>query len=272
MSGEPSAARGFDRFARSLVAGWRRTDANLVVVGETDSTNALAWRLFRAHAERAGAHAAPLAVVAWSQLRGRGRRGRSWASPAGGGVYASILLPAPAETETELLPLRVPTAICRRLDRYSRRRCRLKWPNDLLVGGLKIGGVLIESAGRGSGPVAAVAGFGVNLDPLPDPSEDSGATSLVEQADSAPGLHELASALIDEVIGELARPADAGRAAEEFARWSLHRDGDSLACRTPEGEVRGAFCGFDDRGFLRLRSPEGLRVVAAGELVEGEAG
>jgi BirA family biotin operon repressor/biotin-[acetyl-CoA-carboxylase] ligase len=259
----------FGRYARELVAGWDRPEVSLLVVGETDSTNALAWRLHRARDAREGFGSSPLAVLAWSQGEGRGRRGRAWASPAGGGVYASLLVPAPRAGETELLPLRVAAAVCRRLDRWTRRPCRLKWPNDLLVEGAKIGGVLVESATSGGVPSAAVAGFGVNLEPLADPPDGARATSLRERADSVPTLADLAAELLGEVVDELRQPARAERAAAEYERLSLHREGDRLSCRTPAGDVRGIFCGFDERGFLRLRSAGGLRVVAAGELVEG---
>ena len=78
----------------------------------------------------------PALLVAWEQSEGRGRRGRTWVSPPGRGVYASLLTPLPGDADLHTLPLLAGVGLCRAANRHlpdAGPRCRLKWPNDLLL-------------------------------------------------------------------------------------------------------------------------------------------
>ncbi|HVT57873.1 MAG TPA: biotin--[acetyl-CoA-carboxylase] ligase [Thermoanaerobaculia bacterium] len=159
---------------------------NLVVVELAVSTNLLA-RGVAVDYESEGLELAPLLVVAFEQSGGRGRQGRSWSSPRGRGVYATLALRLAAPELLQTLPLLVGVGLCRALSSHLAAGCRLKWPNDLLVETMagsgpsprwrKIGGILIEALVRPGSSTVALIGFGVNhgqrRDELP-----SAATSL----------------------------------------------------------------------------------------------
>lgn len=135
---------------------------------------------------------------------------------------------------------------------------QLKWPNDLLAGGAKVGGILLEREGE-----AVIAGFGVNLARHPD-SLDRPATSLAALAGSAPDVMEFA----DELAAAFARWLGCWRSegvAPVRAAWlaSAHPPGTPLS--TDEGD--GLFDGLDESGSLRLRLADGSgRVIHAGDV------
>jgi BirA family biotin operon repressor/biotin-[acetyl-CoA-carboxylase] ligase len=106
-------------------------------------------------------------VVAEAQTRGRGTKGRSWHSPLGLGLYASFILrpddSPSARSLFPLLPLIVGLAASDAIFDAAGVRAKLKWPNDLVSGKRKLGGILVESATRGEIPKFAVAGIGINV-------------------------------------------------------------------------------------------------------------
>ena len=242
---------------------WPSDRGGLVVLRTVDSTSALGRRLLTGLGGPAGA---PLLVSAWEQRAGRGRRGNRWISPPGGGVYATVLLTLPARADLSALPLVAAAALCAHIDRRIEPPCRIKWPNDLVVDGAKVGGLLLESVAVAGGRRCALIGIGVNL---ADPREVPGAAGLgrhlAEPPDPADWTVELASALLDRQ-DDLVRPA---RAVEEFRALSAHQSGDLISYRDAAGVRRsGRFEGLDERGFLRLAESGGETVVAAAELVE----
>lgn len=105
------------------------------------------------------------AVLAEEQTGGRGRLGRTWHSPEGGGLWLSVLLRADLPAE-KLAPLSVAVAVSvtEALRGLTGLDIRVKWPNDILMGGRKLGGVLVDStAEAGSGTTSAVVGLGLNV-------------------------------------------------------------------------------------------------------------
>jgi len=260
--------------------GPARLPANLVVLPCVPSTNALGRRLARDYFAE-GLTPPPTLLVAWEQTAGRGRRGRSWASPPGRGVYASLVAPVAGAERLHTLPLLAAVALCRAVDRYlpaGGPRCRLKWPNDLLLvggldGGRKLGGLLIETERGEDGETAAVIGFGVNHLPAPEIEsavDGRGVAALAAESPAPPSLAVLVRDLTSSLEAELAHLGDEAYAAREYQALSTHRAGDRLRCRDGERTVEGVFLGFDRRGFLRLRSAAGeggeLR-LAAGEVL-----
>ena len=163
---------------------------NWRVLEEADSTNNVCKRL-------AAEGAADGAVVmADRQTAGKGRRGRSFSSPKGMGLYFSILW-RPAESAEALMPLTAlaAVAVCRALDRLGAADVQIKWPNDLVLNGRKLGGILTEMSLEGeSGHVEyVVVGIGVNCRQKPE--------------DFGPELSEMAISL------DMALPRQVGRAA-----------------------------------------------------------
>lgn len=290
-------AMGFSTYLRDLlrlqIEGPTRLPSNLVVLPRVLSTNSIGRRIAREYLAE-GQVPPPSLVVAWEQTAGRGRRGRSWASPAGLGVYASLVTPLAGEDGLHTVPLLAAVGLCRAAGRHlagDGPGCRLKWPNDLLVGnpgdgGRKLGGLLIETergdaaVSEASGPVAVV-GFGVNLTPSSEvaaaiASSDRPAlppAALADESTEPPSLAELARDLAAALIAELEHLGDEGYAAREYQAFSAHSPGERMRCRDGERTVEGVFLGFDRRGFLRLRPESGpageereLR-LAAGEVL-----
>src|SRR5690606_21943636 len=101
-------------------------------------------------------------VLAERQLSGRGRSGRPWASPPGLGVYLSFVArPDPAVLPT--YPLSAALAVAQALDRWTAGTVKVKWPNDLLLGNRKFGGILCEASWAGSTLGHAIVGVGLNV-------------------------------------------------------------------------------------------------------------
>lgn len=257
----------FHDFVHDLEGSWEGVCENLVLLARVGSTNSLARRIANECLEECG-RLYPALVVAYEQVAGRGRQGNRWASPAGRGLYATLLRPVAEPEFLQTLPLLAAVGLCRGLNRHlGGAACRLKWPNDLLVEGRKIGGLLIESLSLGDGTVTALIGFGINhdqgLEELPGPN----ATSLRVAAGSPPGLGELARDLVRALKGELDHAGDQAYAVAQYEDLSLHRPGDRLRCRLAEEEVEGTFLGFDSRGFLRLETAGRERLLPAGEVL-----
>ncbi len=243
---------------------------NAVVLRSTDSTSSVARRIA---AEAAGDGAAPARawILAFEQTRGRGRHGRSWTSPAGQGVYATLLLPEVAAERLPGLPMAVALGVGAALDPLLAGECELKWPNDVLVGGRKIAGLLIESLGRGGQAPAVLIGIGVNHGAEAGELAGGRATSLRREAARATDLPSVAALtwrLAAAVEGEVERAADRASLVARYAARSAHAPGERLRCQVGEDLVEGDFAGFDGRGFLRLRTASGERLISGGEVID----
>lgn len=265
----------FHRYLREI---WRLRAAspglpeNLVVVEQVDSTNRLARRI-AAEYEAEGQSVRPLLVLAMEQLGGRGRRGRSWSSPHGKGVYATRVVAVTDPQVLQTLPLLVGVGLARALSRAVPGTCRLKWPNDLMMDGSdrrKIGGILIEAILRpGEGGVALV-GFGVNVGHEGPETGDlpEGATSYRLEGGNGRSLEELTWDLVAGVEEELAHLGDGAYAVARYREHSIHREGERIVCRVGDETLEGTFAGFDEHGHLCLRTDgEELR-ISAGEVIE----
>jgi BirA family biotin operon repressor/biotin-[acetyl-CoA-carboxylase] ligase len=205
-------------------------------------------------------------LFAWEQHAGKGRQGRAWSSPPGLGVYATLSLGRVGWPQLAVLPLLVAASLCTTANRWIGGRCRLKWPNDLMVDGLKLGGVLIESVSRGVDAAAAIIGFGINHGQSGGDLLLGYATSLRLQGGSIPPLGEAAATLALDLEAALRDSPES--AIERYVALSAHRVGDPVRCRSAGETVEGSFAGFDGRGFLRLDTARGERLMAAGEVVE----
>ena len=189
-----------DRFASILRAAAIGRD--LRCVRETPSTMDLA----REAADAGAPHGA--IVLAEAQTAGRGRRGRGFFSPPGGSLYATLVLRLPREAHARL-PLAVPLAVCRACAAEG-VDAGVKWPNDVLVGGRKLAGVLIDGESGPAGLVARVGvGVNVNADPTADPALRGMATSLARELGHTVAREPLLAHICEELEAALALPADA---------------------------------------------------------------
>jgi len=247
-----------------LAAGWPREllDVALVACESVDSTQRLARTLLDRHLAEDETPPA-CCVLALTQTRGRGRRGREWASAEGLGVWATLLLAAPVET-LGAAPLRAAVALGEALA-PAVPALRLKWPNDLVAGERKLGGILVECVQR-DGRAWLLVGFGVDLghgeDELPGPQATSLRRLGVPAAERR--LVDWAPRLVASVWRELS-----GAPGDWLARYralSAHAPGDLLRCDLDGEALEGRFVGVEPDGALRLRCAEGERLLTSGDV------
>ncbi|HUO52163.1 MAG TPA: biotin--[acetyl-CoA-carboxylase] ligase [Gemmatimonadaceae bacterium] len=207
-----------------------------------------------AHAlAESGAPAGTL-VLAEEQTAGRGRGGRTWASAPGAGIWLTLIERPPDPAALEMLSLRIGLAAARALDRWTGSPIRLKWPNDLYVGGEKLAGVLVEARWRDERLEWAAVGIGVNLRrPLgvPGATLRKGATRVEVLAELVPALRAAAAAAGPLTAGELA-----AFAARDLARG-----------RRSTEPAAGTVGGIDPRGGLIIRTAAGDAIFRSGSLV-----
>lgn len=246
-----------------------RWDSEVHVREQVASTNAEARRL----AEEADAPPGTV-VVASEQTSGKGRGQRLWASPAGQGVYLSMLF-RPAELDGSA-PVSIPAGlgVVRSLDRsFEGLAPRLKWPNDLYAGGLKFGGILAEAAWTGGTPRYLVVGVGVNVRPLGEgisASISRRATSVDEELGRTVPLVEVADAVVEGLRAHLSQPIPGLGASDlsDLDRYDGMRDRRATLLPAGGGEpVPGMCVGIAPDGALLFRPDRGaLRRVTDGSL------
>ncbi|MTH76247.1 biotin--[acetyl-CoA-carboxylase] ligase [Paracoccus aestuariivivens] len=239
------------------------------VLARTDSTNAEAMRL-------APVLSGPVWILAHEQVAARGRRGREWVMPAGNFAGTLFLRPKGGPAAAAQISFVAALALYDALTDACGPSARLgiKWPNDLLLNGGKVAGILLESIGHGGEIHALAVGIGVNLAAAPSASEvESRAVTPV----SVQG--ETGFAVPPEEFLDLLAPA--------FARWleqletygfepirnawlaRAARLGETIVARTGVTEAQGVFEGIDSSGALILKTPSGRQVLPAADVFFG---
>ncbi len=216
-----------------------------------DSTNRLAK-------ERAAQGAAEgLVIISDMQTAGRGRLGRSFCSPAGTGLYMSVVLrPAlPAEKALSITTAAA-VAVCRAIERVSSRKAQIKWVNDVYCDGKKVCGILTEAAFAGDNMAYAVLGVGINVN---DP-EDGFSREIADIAASVYGKREgdrcaLAAAVLDAFFEEYAHLSEERFAAEYRDRSCLV--GKVITVKAPAGDRVATALGVDEQCRLLVRYEDG---------------
>jgi BirA family transcriptional regulator, biotin operon repressor / biotin---[acetyl-CoA-carboxylase] ligase len=229
------------------------------------STNAEA--LARAQAGEGG----PLFIVAERQSAGRGRRGREWVSEPGN-LYATLLLvdPAPAAVSPQLCfvsALALHDAVLDACAGLSPARLKLKWPNDLLLDGAKVAGILVEGATLAGGKLAAAIGIGVNC--AHHPAE----TPYPANDFAGAGLDLPPAKLLTRLGERMSERLQQWHRGEGFAAiraaWLLRATGlgDAIQVRLPDRTLAGTFEAVDEEGALLLRRADGAcEAISAGDV------
>lgn len=227
-------------------------------VGETGSTNADMLALAAA-GEPEG-----LWLRADRQSAGRGRMGRDWQSPTGNFYGSTLVRLLPGDPEAATLALVAAVAVHDVLSAFAAQvPFRIKWPNDVMVEGAKISGILLERTGD-----SVVVGIGVNLAFHPE-GLPRAVTSLAGQGAPVPAPDVFQVELADAFARWLRRWRSEGLAVLRAA-WveRAHPAGTALSVNAPDGSVtEGLFDGLEADGALRLRLADGsVRAIHAGDI------
>ncbi|MFC6080805.1 biotin--[acetyl-CoA-carboxylase] ligase [Sphaerisporangium aureirubrum] len=237
--------------------------SSLTVTERTGSTNADLAQLARDGA-REGA-----VLIAELQLAGRGRLGRAWTAPPRAGLTFSMLLrPAVPPARQGWVTLLVALAAASAVRRLAGVEVRLKWPNDLLVGELKLAGVLAE---RAEG--AVVVGMGLNVsvraEELPVPTATSLVLSEAECADRDPLLRAVLREVESHYRDWVAADGDADACGLRSAYLGMSATvGRDVRVELPgERVLRGVATGVDAAGHLVVRTGDGEQTLSVGDVV-----
>lgn len=230
---------------------------------ETASTNDLVWREAQNGSEEG------LVIIAEEQTAGRGRQGRQWQSSGKSGLYASLLLrPLWPLSQITRLTIVSSLAVAEAVETLCGKKVQIKWPNDVFMGGKKLGGILTEVQADPEAIRFAIVGIGLNV--------------TQECRNFTPALSEIATSLKNET-GQDYRRADLlveilstlqKLYRQPFSKvsqaWSerCFSLGQTISVQTPAGRQTGQAVGLDENGALLLRK-EGGRVIAitAGDIL-----
>jgi BirA family biotin operon repressor/biotin-[acetyl-CoA-carboxylase] ligase len=232
------------------------------IVETVDSTNAEALRSIGQ-----GAHT-PLLVLSERQTAGRGRRGRQWVSPFAENLYYSLVLRIDGGMrQLEGLSLVVGLAVMNVLHEMGISRAGLKWPNDVLVDGRKIAGILLELIGDPADICHVIIGIGVNVNMQATADVDQAWTSMRLERGSLIDRNEVAGRISCKLNALFARHRAEGFAAFQSEWDQAHLwQGRPVALLSGERSVEGVVLGVDKLGALRLDVGGEERSFSGGEL------
>lgn len=268
MSPDPQDARFDGALSTDLVRELLQSDFWVRVEGggPTGSTNDDARALALAGAPEG------TVTLASAQNAGRGRFGRVWASPEGG-VYLSAVLRPESLAETGPLPLVIGLGVARGIERLG-VDTRLKWPNDVLLDGRKLAGVLVESRSAGTETAWVIAGIGVNVyrprtTGTETVQEAAEGAAYLEDVLAAPARVAVAAAVLDGIAHAYRRSVAGGFSdvrADYLARSSTV--GADVVVSDSGGRpcARGRATDIDEAGRLVVQTRDGFAALASGEV------
>jgi len=262
--GEPDALLADDLLAR--LGKTKVIGRDIHVFEQTTSTNDVIEKLARDGVKEG------VVVFAESQTRGRGRLGRKWISPARKGLWFSILLrPDLHPQETTQLTVASATALRRAIQSETGLKPEIKWPNDILIGGKKVAGILTELSAELDKVRYVILGIGVdvNQDANEFPSElCKTATSLKIETGETISRAELAAAILRELDFDYARIC-AGKFTAVADEWEENCStiGRDVTVQIGDRKIRGHAESLDDDGALLLRTEHGhLERITGGDV------
>jgi BirA family biotin operon repressor/biotin-[acetyl-CoA-carboxylase] ligase len=259
-----------DLLVPSLIAGERGEGVighSIIHHFQIDSTNTVAMNL----AQQGAGHGT--VVVAEEQTAGRGRMGRTWYSEKCSGIYFSVILRPPlSPSAAPVLTLMAGVATQHAVSAVTGLSVDIRWPNDLLVNGKKICGILTEMNAELGRLHAVVLGMGINVNHAQIPAElKSTATSLRIESGRTWSRAQMIVALLKELETYYHLLLEKGNSAivENWAAASTYAHGKRIRIVTHQGESFASTIGLDPSGALRVRYEDGREeALVAGEVVE----
>lgn len=254
-----------ERICSGLETQW--AGCEIVYFEETDSTNRQARLL-----AREGARHGTL-VIADTQSAGRGRRGRGWISPAGEGVFMSLIIrPDMPPSQVAKLSLTLALAVSRAIERETGLDAKIKWPNDIVIGGRKVCGLLLEMDATAEKVESIVAGVGINVHQTVFDEEIAHTASSL---DLLAGRRVSRSAIVRAFLAEFER----AMALEDAQMMDAYRAssatiGQKVQVISLSGTYTGTAEGITESGSLLVRDENGevQEVLAADVSVRGIMG
>lgn len=236
--------------------------AEIEIFQELDSTSLEAKR----RAEQGAVK--PLWILALRQRAGYGRRGSAWMQNEGDVAATLLFAPAASGEKLPQLSFVAALAVFDSIRRYAPKAIvSLKWPNDILVDGKKIAGLLLELVSPPNSPLIVALGVGVNVVTSPEIA-DYPTSKLIDYCAPPPSPHEFVRTL-DEAFAAWRLRWEAGGFPEIRDEWLSHAAhlGERISVRSPSETIVGVFEDLDSEGNLILSSPEGRRLIAAGAIM-----
>ena len=235
----------------------------IVRLGAVGSTNDEAKRL--------AAEGCADRTIVWAeeQRQGKGRHGRVWVSPPGN-LYVSIVLrPRRPQTDAAQAGFVAALALAETIDQLlpgASSALALKWPNDVLIGGAKVSGILLEGQGGAGRDGWIVLGMGVNV--ASHPTNTGRPTTSLRQSGYSGSLENLLKCLLEHLVAWLDVWEAEGFAKVRMAWLSRTAPNKPITIRLGPETLSGRFSGIDERGGLILAQNGRTRVVTAGEVFE----
>lgn len=252
----------------SAVGSWV---GNCLVFDQLDSTHLFARRLME-QLDAEDIPVSPTLILAETQRSGLGRAERTWSSRPGG-LYANLVWAMADPSYIANLPVLAASAVHHGVTALGINNARIKWPNDILVDGNKLGGILIHA--RHGARLLATVGFGINNTETPDLTglPCLPAISLVDilgPGDASDRSIIVIKTFLDHFIDSLKNPRPA------IGYWKthlIHTEGEPLSLQTSSGSViSGTYAGVNDEGHLLMQTTEGLKTLTGGDIVENDGG
>lgn len=256
---------GLDLLSQSRVVGGLSPQASELLVvldirDSVDSTNAIALQKAQS--------GSGYVCTAEQQTAGKGRRGKTWVSPYGRNLYVSIVWEFSAGAAAlEGLSLAVGVAVAAALRQAGLGDVALKWPNDVLYGGKKLAGILLEMTGDAAGPCQVVVGIGLNVAMPAGQSIDQPWIDIAGIHSAAADRNQLLAALLNELLPMLADFERSGFAAFRDRWLQLDAFADKeVAVLLGQQVVLGTARGVDESGAIKLETSAGLQTFSGGEV------
>ena len=241
-----------------------KTIESIAMLARVSSTNTIAQRIV-AECVANDLSLPQAMIIAGEQFAGRGRNQRSWSSPPGKGIYATTLVTRAAR-DLAMIPLEMANIVASFLRERFGIDARLKWPNDVLVDGRKIAGILIEARVQDD-RAFLIIGTGVNVEPI-EGDHRPNAISIHELAPGRfDGIDDATLAFIRHVDAQLARPLARDRVLGEWRSMTIHAPGDRITSIVNDRRISGTWSGIDDEGRALIDDGSVILAISAGELI-----